>query len=559
MEYLLASKRKLREVLKLAKARNISRSLVCIGFMLANIYGQHANVFISQANEPNEPTIAIDIKNPLRLVAGSNQNNVYLSEDGGRTWSENELTSRFNVRGDPCVTVDTTGSFYFFHLSDSISGQGYFLDRIVCQRLDSLSKAWTPGTGIGFNSNSRLANQDKEWAMVDPNSNAIYVTWTQFDRYRGTDPQDSSNILFSKSTDKGETWSSPIRINEIAGRVEDGDNTVEGAVPAVGPEGQIYVSWAGPAGLRFDRSLDGGVTWMAKDVLIDPMPGGWDFNVPGLFRANGFPTTAADLGKGPFRGNIYVCWSDQSLGSTDTEIWLKKSLDGGLTWTAKSRVNNDGPGHHQFFPWMALDQSTGYLWIVFYDRRGHVDNSTDVYLACSKDGGNTFQNVRISQTSFVPQPAYFLGDYLNISASQGVVRPIWMRMDSVSGSWVRSVWTALVDTGNVGVNSVSIRYFAKSGINLTGRWSQFVAHSGFARSRGDSYYDMLGRWLQTDPNLKNLSEGNQNPRKKPGRYSPGENGRANNRTISILPIAWILLMGIGVFAVAILFMLNRSK
>ena len=131
--------------------------------------------------------------------------------------------------------------------------------------------------------------------------------------------------------DQGNSWSAPIKINQISGDCIDEDNTVEGATPAIGTSGEIYVSWAGPNGIVFNRSLDQGNTWLAQEILVDPMPGGWDFDIPGLDRANGLPITKCDLSGGPNHGTIYINWSDQRNGSTDTDIWLTKSSNGGNT------------------------------------------------------------------------------------------------------------------------------------------------------------------------------------------------------------------------------------
>jgi len=75
------------------------------------------------------------------------------------------------------------------------------------------------------------------------------MTWTQFDSYGTSNPIDSSKIMFAKSTDAGTSWSQPgqgLRIDKLGGDCVDADNTVEGAVPAVGPNGEVYVAWAGP-------------------------------------------------------------------------------------------------------------------------------------------------------------------------------------------------------------------------------------------------------------------------------------------------------------------------
>ena len=114
--------------------------------------------------------------------------------------------------------------------------------------------------------------------------------------------------------------------------------------------------------------------------------------------------------------------------------------DGGNTWSAPTRVNNDGAGNHQFFTWLAVDPVTGYLYVVFYDRRHHEDDKTDVYLAYSKDGGKTFVNAKISQSPFLPTKDVFFGDYNHLSVHNGRVRPIWTRLQDGK----LSVWTALV-------------------------------------------------------------------------------------------------------------------
>jgi hypothetical protein len=90
---------------------------------------------------------------------------------------------------------------------------------------------------------------------------------------------------------------------------------------------------------------------------------------------------------------------------------------------------------------MAVDPTSGAIYIVFYDRRNYTDFKTDVYLAYSFDGGETFRNVKISERPFMPSTSIFLGDYNNISAYDGVVRPIWTRLDGNK----TSIMTAIIN------------------------------------------------------------------------------------------------------------------
>ncbi len=405
---------------------------------------QYPNVMVSNEYSPNETSIYINPKNTNTIIAGANLKSFYLSYDGGHTWNRNPMNSTFNVYGDPCLVIDTSGYFYFFHLSYP---PGFFIDQIVCQRSVNNGLSWNNGAGIGKNDPKQ---QDKEWAVVNPFNNEIHLTWTQFDSYGSTNPDKKSNIMYSKSSDQGITWSSAIEINEVSGNCIDSDSTTEGAVPAIGPNGEVYVAWAGPAGLVFDRSLDGGLTWLDNDIFVSDIPGGWDYTVPGIYRSNGLPVTCCDLSTGPNRGTIYINWTDErsNIGQTqDVDVWLVKSTDGGNTWTAPRRVNDDAPGKQQFLTWMTIDQVTGYLWFVFYDRRNYDDTRTDVYMAVSKDGGETFENFKVSESPFIPNSNVFFGDYTGISAHNNIVRPIWTRLDDFN----LSVWTAILDPYFTGI------------------------------------------------------------------------------------------------------------
>ena len=405
------------------------------------IFAQYPNIRVSDpfSTTPEEVTIAINPVNPQNLAAGANIRFYYYSMDGGKTWTEGNMSSSYGVWGDPCVTFDAEGNLYFGHLSNPPGPP--WIDRIVVQKSTDGGLNWNGGVGVGYVPSK---NQDKEWLIADhtnsPFRNNIYMAWTEFDDYGSYFPLDSSRIRFSRSTDSGTSWSNPVVISDLSGDCIDSDNTVEGAVPAVGPNGEVYTSWSGPLGIMFDRSFDGGQTF-GKDIFVTDQPGGWNFNVSGISRCNGFPITLCDISDLAFGGTIYIIWSDQRNGIGDTDVFLIKSTDKGDTWSDLIRVNDDENKRQQFFPWAAIDQTTGNIYVAFYDRRETSGNKTDVFLARSIDGGETFENFKISESSFTPNSGVFFGDYINIAALNGKVYPIWTRMD---GS-VLSVWTAIID------------------------------------------------------------------------------------------------------------------
>ena len=62
--------------------------------------------------------LAIDVTNESIVFAGSVNGGLYRSADGGLTWTNNLITSTYGIWGDPCLVVDTTGDFYYFHRVD---------------------------------------------------------------------------------------------------------------------------------------------------------------------------------------------------------------------------------------------------------------------------------------------------------------------------------------------------------------------------------------------------------------------------------------------------------
>ena len=392
---------------------------------------------------PCEPSISISPVDPNLMVAGSVLNNVYLSTDAGKTWKKDLLKSTFGVYGDPVVRHDGLGNAYYAHLSNP-KNKAYsseeFLDRIVVQKMSKSSTTWSNGS---FPLADKKKDHDKQWVVVNPIDQSLLMTWTQFDKYGSKSEKDKTNVLFSISKDQGETWSESININEVSGDCLDDDLTNEGAFTAVGVDGSLMAVWARDSKIWFDRSMDGGKTWLKNDKAIADQIGGWSMDIPGIDRTNGFPILKVDHSNGKYRGRVYMSWTDQRNGQDNTDVWVIYSDDHGMKWSQPIKVNDDEGKAHQFFHSMDLDQSSGYLYLLFYDRRNYQDAHNDVYLAYTTNGGKEFINTKVSETSFLSEKTVFFGDYTDISAVQGKIRPIWTHQEGK----VLKIKTALIDIG----------------------------------------------------------------------------------------------------------------
>jgi len=125
--------------------------------------------------------------------------------------------------------------------------------------------------------------------------------------------------------------------------------------------------------------------------------------------------------------------------TTDTDVFIVKSTDGGVTWTNPAthspgalRVNQDalGNGKDQWFPFAAVAPD-GRLDVVFYDRRADPFNrSAHVYLGRSHDGGATWTEIRLTEVpsnmNWAFDDGLFIGDYNGIAiAPDGTSYPFW--------------------------------------------------------------------------------------------------------------------------------------
>ncbi|MEO8664976.1 MAG: T9SS type A sorting domain-containing protein [Ignavibacteria bacterium] len=398
----------------------------------------------------NETSVKISRKDPNRVVAawrdfrqGVNPANRRVgysySSDGGNSWSiskllDSTLLPGFFRNSDPVVGIDTAGNFYIGVICIGSTG--------------ALAIYRSTDGGITFPDAYLIANdgsEDKEYIATDltpgsPYYNTLYMSWTRFSGNTG--------IKLTKSTNAGVNWTSAVDIN-------DPGNEGQGSDPAVGPNGDIYVTWVGGTFsedyIYFDRSTDGGATFGTDKIISQEATPSIPISSSGVT----FPSIETDITGGARNGYIYLTWCDARNG--DPDIFISRSTNLGTNWSAPLRVNDDaiGNGKLQCWPWIGVNDS-GNISIIYYDSRNTTSNTTvEAYLAHSTDGGTTFANYKLStQPTPTNQPntAIRFGDYIGIDYYKNRIVPVWT--DERAGGFNSEAYSAIVSTP-VNINTIS--------------------------------------------------------------------------------------------------------
>ena len=276
------------------------------------------------------------------------------STDGGLTFTDagNLPVNAGGDAGDPVLARNnTTGRIYFSTL-------GYSVSTIQLFRSDDNGLTWLPPV----NATPGGSSEDKQWMTVDNYAGAgngnLYLMSRRFSGTVG--------IYFHRSTDDGSTFSPGIQL--FTGG--------QGAFVEVDPAHNIYAFYINGSGqILMRKSTDQGLTFAAAVTVATGLgTSNGDLGLTGLrqgtgsfaaFRSNSFPHAAVN----PVSGHIYVTFNNNPAGVDKGDVFMTMSTDGGATWSAPVRVNDDLTTTDQWQPTIAVSPDGLNLGIFYYSRQ----------------------------------------------------------------------------------------------------------------------------------------------------------------------------------------------
>ncbi|GAB4201394.1 MAG: hypothetical protein Fur0023_05800 [Bacteroidia bacterium] len=328
-----------------------------------------------------------------------------------------------NSRADPSVVINKNGIF-FVNYVDKNYGQSISRSSDFGNTWIEFQIAPNPGTVADKNHLWVDNSTFKQDGALNPNKGNLYAAWTDFGGIF------DNQIVLSRSNNDGLNWSNRI---DISSSVNAGSHN-QGVNIQTGPNGEVYACWAiydcwpcNESSIGFTKSYNGGLTWVPASRITsingtrnNPLGGGKNM------RHNSFPVMSVNQQN----GHIYITWTQQTQ-SNNSDIYLIRSIDGGNNWS--SPINVTPITGDQYLPWIACDEITNAIVVVYYDSRNFQNNNrVETFASISYDDGNTWWDYQISDIGAdwdgngIPGFAQnYAGDYIGIDVLNGRAVPVW--------------------------------------------------------------------------------------------------------------------------------------
>jgi hypothetical protein len=417
----------------------------------------------------NETSIAINPTNSNNLIGGANDyqlsldpgghlsetllSRAHVSFDGGETWSEYPLNanSTYQATGDPSVAFDASGHAYYATLGFRFTGLTATNPDVVVSNSGDGGKNWsTVAVALGSGTEGSAGDLlDKEYVAAWGSGNAV-VTFGDF-KLGSHGSLISGEIYASVTHDFGQSWTTP---QLISGNLDEAFVST----PVVAADGRIYASFLNTTDLntgrddyevvRLDPVSGAALTSPVKVATVIDGFTDYPISVDGRqtyqdsqFRSWAAGNIAADPTNAP---HLAVVWSDMRnstlpaptdpySATTNSDVVISQSFDGGQTWSAPEALKLKGD---QWMPWGVYDTS-GKLRIGTFDRSANRANHAYDYTVATETNPGSLKFATATVTTVQSDPTSgsrwfarnvnssfrranaFIGDYSNIAATRG--------------------------------------------------------------------------------------------------------------------------------------------
>ncbi len=421
---------------------------------LATSVGTNYRISGSQSSARSESDIRINYWNPSQIIGASNNISgsgfqaQFYSLDGGATWGQTSLPAYGSDAFNSDPTVDWTSDGTAWSSTMGINSAGTVLAVRMFKSTDQ-GRTWTfDGTISGSQTNT-----DKQQVWIDHSASSAYKDYIYAIWHNG-------NPAFMNRRSASGWLATPI---QVSGSETTG--TAIGADVKTNSYGDVFGFWpdTGSRGVYVVKSTNGGTSY-GTPTKVATTYDSYDIGVPSFNGRRILIYVTAGAYRTASKNLVYAAWTDLSgetgctaasnepgsstTSACKTRIWFARSTNGGTSWSAPVKINNQSGKNDQFNPWLAVDETNGAIGIMYYDT---VDDSgrkkTNVYYQSSFDDGATWgaatkvTTAQTDETASGADSGNQYGDYNGLSGYAGVFFPSWTDRRNAAKE---EIWTARV-------------------------------------------------------------------------------------------------------------------
>lgn len=314
---------------------------------------------LSDAGEDASPRIATDghgrwlavweSEDSLGNTIGNDSDILYsISDNAAATWSAPtylNTNAPSDSRHDSAPAITTDGNGIWVVVWESVAttssdlSSGRDID-IYVSRSTNNGTSWSVPSTL-TTSMTTDSGEDRVPDIATDKAGHWVVVWESNDRLGGTSGKDS-DILVSRSTNGGVSWSAPAALNNTAASDSRHDCFPRVDMNSGGACVAVWHTW-GPVGsavgydvnVNYSRSANFGMTWSTPARLNAALA----TTTKTVY--NLFPQISADAG-----GGWIAIWEsstdDSNLGYTPNVIRFSRSANNGVTWSPAALVDGAG-------------------------------------------------------------------------------------------------------------------------------------------------------------------------------------------------------------------------
>ena len=402
----------------------------------------------------SESDIRVNYWDPTKMIGASNDiagagQAQFYSADGGATWGQTTLPLQPGDAFDSDPTVEWTSDGTAWATTIGINSGATSLQMRAYKSIDD-GATWTFDATFSTGSNN-----DKQLIWTDhsdssPYEDHLYAIW-----------HNGNPAYMNRRTGPAGSWGTPIQVSGA-----ESSGTCIGDDVRTNAYGDVFGFWptTGNGKIFVVKSTDGGTSY-GTPVQVATTFDTFDIGIPAMNSRRALIYVSGSAYRTATKNLVYAAWTDLSgdtgctapgnepgsntAATCKTRIWFARSADGGATWSAKVKLNDQAGKNDQLNQAMVVDDTSGAIEVVYYDTVGDANRlKVDLWQQSSFDDGVTWTTpvkVTSAQTDETGSGADLgnqFGDYNSISGLSGVFFPTW---SDRRGGAREEIWTAKVD------------------------------------------------------------------------------------------------------------------